>query len=98
MAHSLSAQKRARQNEKRKLLNKQIKSRVKTAMRSIRETIAKHQSEKSEAKSDLGPVYSSLRRVFKVLDKAAGSRIIHENKASRLKSRLTLAVNKLGKR
>lgn len=44
---------------------------------------------------NLNEVKKSLPAVFKSLDKAARTNVIKKNKASRLKSRLSLALNKI---
>ena len=96
MARSLSARKRVRQNLKHHLYNKAIKSRVKTAVKSFRIQLAQYQAPKEAGKTaDPGPLQSALRRVSGVIDKAAKIKVIPKNRASRLKGRLTMALNKL---
>ena len=73
-----SVEKRVRTNEKANIRNTAIKSRIKTLVK------------KTEASSD----EASLKEVVSSLDKAARKGVIHPNKASRIKSRLTRLVQK----
>lgn len=96
MAHSLSAKKRARQNLATRLRNKQVKSKLRTAVKNTRELIAGYKAPKEGEKPvDIKMITSSLSLTYGVLDKAAKGCIIHKKKASRLKSRLATAVAKL---
>lgn len=79
MANHFSALKRARQTEKRTLVNRANTSRLRTALRQMRESLAK--GDKSAAEQLLGPTLSAL-------DKAARKAVIHPNTAARYKSRL----------
>lgn len=89
MAHTLSGLKRIRQNEKRRLYNRGIKSGVKAVVKKVQKLVV------SADASQKGPVQKELVRAYQKLDKAVSSGVIHKNKAARLKSRLTIAVNKL---
>lgn len=75
--------KRDMQNEKRRLLNRDLKSRVKTTLRSFEEALPK---------GDAANVKEKLNAVYSVLDKAVKKGIFKLNKASRTKSRLTAKV------
>ena len=81
MPNTKSAEKRLRQNKKRRLHNKTIKSSLKTNLRKVREAIASEQ--------DADSVDTAFRNVVKSLDRAAAKRVIHPNAAARLKSRLS---------
>ncbi|MCK4661897.1 MAG: 30S ribosomal protein S20 [Bacteroidales bacterium] len=83
MAHHLSAKKRIRQNEKRRLHNKFYAKTTRNAVKELRET-----KEKTTA-TELLPKVASM------LDKLAKRNIIHKNKASNLKSSLTKHVTSL---
>jgi small subunit ribosomal protein S20 len=83
MPHHKSAEKRVRTNEKARLANLAVKSRVRTALRKVRE---------AKTRKDAQP---RLETALSVLDRAAQKGIIHRTTASRNKSRLTLFVNKL---
>jgi small subunit ribosomal protein S20 len=78
MAHSKQAAKRIRQNEKRRLHNRTVRSELRTAVKRFR-AAAGH---KDAAAPEL------LRAVESRLDKAAKRNIIPEGRANRLKARL----------
>jgi small subunit ribosomal protein S20 len=79
MANHQSALKRARQTEKRTARNRANTSSLRTQLRDLRETIAK--GDKTAAEQ----VY---RKTVSALDKAIQKGTLHENTASRYKSRL----------
>jgi small subunit ribosomal protein S20 len=83
MPHHKSAEKRVRTNEKARLANLAAKSRVRTALRKVRE---------AKTRAD---AQSRLETALSVLDRAAQKGVIPRATASRNKSRLTLYVNKL---
>ena len=84
MANHFSALKRARQTEKRTQVNRTNKSRLRTALRSLREAIQKGDRKAAE---------TSFRTTASVIDKAIQKGVIHKNTASRYKSRLSARVN-----
>ncbi len=79
MANHFSALKRARQTEKRTTANRANKSRLRTALRALREAIAK---------GDKEGVKAGYRSTVSVLDKAVQKGVVHKNTASRYKARL----------
>ena len=83
MANHFSALKRARQTERRTARNRANTSQLRSQLRELRETIAK--GDKSAAET----VY---RETVSALDKAIQKGILHENTASRYKSRLNARV------
>jgi len=83
MANHASAEKRARQSEKRRLHNKYYARTTRNAIKALRNTTDK------EAALALLPKVSSM------LDKLAKINVIHDNKASNLKSGIANYVNKL---
>ncbi len=83
MANHASAEKRARQSEKRRLHNKYYARTTRNAIKALRNTTEK------EAALALLPKVSSM------LDKLAKINVIHVNKASNLKSGIANYVNKL---
>ena len=83
MPHHKSAEKRVRTNDKARLANLAVKSRVRTALRKVREA------------KNRGDAQARLEMALSVLDRAAQKGVIHRTTASRNKSRLTLFVNKL---
>jgi small subunit ribosomal protein S20 len=85
MANHKSALKRARQNAKRRVLNRTFRNRTRTMVKLARGAIkAGGESEAIEA----------TRQAVRDLDKSASRGIIHKNNAARRKSRLmkTLAA------
>lgn len=101
MAHSLSARKRIRQNLKRRLRNKQIKVVVRGQTKKLRHLLAEQVSSKtkkgSSKPSKIVPkqIQQELQKTCRILDKAVASGIFHRGKSNRLKSRLSLAANKV---
>lgn len=83
MPQHKSAIKRVRQNEKRRLHNKNQRSRVRTLMKKLRAT-----EDKTEAEALLNEVKAGL-------DRLATRGIIHKNKAANYKSKLEKHVNAL---
>jgi len=79
LANTKSAIKRIKTSAKRNLRNRMVKSSVRTAVRKF---------------NDLTTV-ESLRTAISALDKAVSKGVLHQNTASRKKSRLTLRLNKL---
>ena len=87
MAHSKQAKKRIRQNEKRRLHNKAIASKMRTLVKRV--MTAAEGGDKATAETNLVPA-------IRAVDKAAKSHVIHDNAASRKKSQLMRAVNRVG--
>lgn len=83
MANHFSALKRARQTEKRTQVNRANKSRLRTALRSLREAISA--GDRKAAETSFGATAS-------VIDKAIQKGVIHKNTAARYKSRLSARV------
>ncbi|GAB3221450.1 30S ribosomal protein S20 [Glycomyces halotolerans] len=86
MANIKSKEKRNRQNEKRRLRNKAVKSSLKTAVRKFRE---------SAATGDVAAAETHLRAACRQLDKAASKGVIHKNQAAQRKSKLAASYQKL---
>ena len=86
MANHFSALKRARQTEKRTARNRANQSQLRTVLRSLRERLEKGDKAASE------PLY---RQTVSALDKAIQKGVLHENTASRYKSRLTKRLSAL---
>ncbi len=84
MANHFSALKRARQTERRSARNRANTSRLRTALRSMRESLAK---------GDKNAAQQTFRSTVSALDKAIQKGVLHENTASRYKSRLSARVN-----
>ena len=86
MAHSLSAKKRVRQNEKRRARNRHRKSLVRDDVKTYNAAITAGDVSKAEAE---------LKKVVTILDRTAARKTIHKNAASRKRSRLTRKLNAL---
>jgi len=86
VAHSLQAKKRARQEIKRRTINRARKSQVKTQIKHF---------ETALAKGDVEAASEQLRLVTKKLDKTAATSTMHKKTAARKKSRLTMRLNAL---
>ena len=83
MANHKSSLKRIRQEETRRLHNRYYGKTMRNAVRKLRAT-----TDKAEA-------VAMYPGITKMLDKLAKVNIIHKNKASNLKSKLALYINKL---
>ena len=83
MANHKSTLKRIRQNEVRKARNKYVHKTTRNALKKLRATSVKKDAA------------AMLPSVLSLLDKLAKKNIIHQRKASNLKSKATLHVNKL---
>ena len=86
MANHFSALKRARQTTKRTARNRANASQLRTALRNLRESLEK--GEKTNAAA-------TYRQTVSALDKAIQKGVLHENTASRYKSRLSARLNAL---
>ncbi len=87
MANSKQAVKRARQNKVRALHNGSLRSEVRTAVKKVVKMA------ETGVKDSLK---TALHASIVMIDKMAGKKIIHPNKAARLKSRLNKRVKKVG--
>lgn len=79
MPNLQSAKKRARQNKKRRAHNRHFRGSANTKVRKARVAIESGDVEKAR---------EAIRLAVSALDKAASKGVIHENNASRRKSRL----------
>ncbi len=73
-----SAKKALRRDKRRALVNKRIKEKVKAILKKTRKN----------------PQKKNLKEAFTFLDRAAKKKVIHKNKANRLKSRLAKLAKK----
>lgn len=83
MANHKSALKRVRQTEKRTIVNRSNRSRVRTQIKKLRTALAGQDTNLSQEL--LNPTISTI-------DKAVNKGILHKNTAARYKSRLTRHV------
>lgn len=86
MPNTLSAKKRLRQNEKRRLHNRAEKSQMRSHIRKVREAVQS---------GDKDAAQSEFRIAQKEIDQAASKNLIHKNAAARTKSRLNKLVKSL---
>jgi small subunit ribosomal protein S20 len=88
MANTTSARKAARKIARRTAVNKARRSRVRTSVRQVEEAIAS---------GDRNKALEAMKVAEPQLMKAANTRQLHKNTASRKVSRLTKQIAKLGK-
>lgn len=86
MANHKSAEKRARQTERRTLVNQKRKSRMRTSVRKVEEAIRS---------GDKGAAAVALRAAESEMAKGAGKGVIHRNTTARKTSRLAARVGKM---
>lgn len=85
MPHTRSAKKNARRAEKRRLHNRAVIKSIKTQIKKFTATLAP--DETADA------TQAEFNQAAKKLDKAGAKRVIHPNKAARLKSQLAKKLN-----
>ncbi|CAN5329980.1 30S ribosomal protein S20 [soil metagenome] len=86
MPNHKSAVKRVRQNEKKRLVNRSNRSKLRTQIKKLRSALTG--TDKNVSTELLNPTIS-------LIDKAVNKGILHKNTAARHKSRLTSHVNGL---
>lgn len=87
MPNHKSAEKRMRQNEKRRLINRSNRGSFRTQVKKLRAALA------VSAKGGETDLQALLAETVSKIDKAVQKGIIHRNAAARYKSRLTTRVN-----
>ena len=85
MPNIKSAIKRLRQSKKRRVINRTNTSNLRTAIKKYRTKIEEGDFEGARA---------MLNETYGQIDKANKAGVIHANRAARLKSRLTVALNR----
>ena len=88
MPNHKSAEKRVRQNEKRRVINRSHRSKVRTYIKRLREALDSNKGE---------DVQTVLPEVISVIDKSVQKGVMHKNAAARYKSRLTVRANQAAK-
>lgn len=86
MPNIRSAKKRVRSNARKADVNTLVRSSMRTAIKNVEKTVVSGNKDEAANKLNI-----ALQRI----DKACTSGLIHKNKAARLKSRLTKAVNSM---
>jgi small subunit ribosomal protein S20 len=84
LANTQSAKKRMRQNPKRQMRNKRIRTRARTYVKSARAAID----------SDPQAAEAATQTALRELDKAVSRGVIHRNNAARRKRRLMKHLNR----
>lgn len=85
MPNHKSAEKRDRQNERRRGVNGRNRSRMRTELKKLRMALD----------SNKGEAAGLLPKVISTIDRSVQKGVIHKNAAARYKSRLTKKVNAL---
>lgn len=88
MAHRRSSIKKIRTDKRRREYNVQVISELKTAARKLGALIISKKADEAAKES---------RVFFSKIDKAVKKGVVHKNRASRRKSRITLKINSLKK-
>jgi small subunit ribosomal protein S20 len=83
MANHVSSLKRARQTGRKTAVNRANKSRVRGSLRLLREALAK---------GDVAAANEQFKQTVSALDKSVQKGVLHDNTASRYKSRLAARV------
>ncbi len=88
MPNHKSAEKRVRQNERRRVINKSNRGRMRSAIKNLRATLEKGSGREA---------VELLPKTISELDKAVQKGVLHRNAAARHKSRLTARVTQAAK-
>ncbi|MBL8763762.1 MAG: 30S ribosomal protein S20 [Phycisphaerae bacterium] len=83
MAHSLSAQKRVRQNAS-------ARARTRWRLTTMREAIKEFRDKLLHGSAD--EAATALRKATRIIDRSASKGVIHKNQAARRKSRLSASL------
>ncbi len=86
MPNHKSAEKRVRQNEKRRAVNRSNKGSLRTQIKKLRVALAAGDQAQSQ---------ELLIPTIALIDKSVNKGVLHRNTAARHKSRLTMHVNEL---
>ena len=86
MANSPQAKKRARQADKRRLHNDALESEMRTYIKQVRAAASDNNTEQATA---------SYKNAVQKIDRLAGNRVIHPNRAARIKSRLNALIKSI---
>jgi len=88
MPNHKSAEKRMRQNEKRRQLNRGNRTKVRTFIKKLRAALDS---------GDKQQIDQALPETISVIDKSVQKGVLHANAAARYKSRLTVRANQAAK-
>jgi len=84
MPNHKSAEKRVRQSEKRRVINRSHRTKVRTYIKKVRAAL-------DSGKAD--EIQQVLPDAISVIDKSVQKGVLHKNAAARYKSRLTVRAN-----
>ncbi|HLA12899.1 MAG TPA: 30S ribosomal protein S20 [Pyrinomonadaceae bacterium] len=84
MPNHKSAEKRMRQNEKRRKINRGNRSKLRTSIRNLRSVLSS---------GDKAQINELLPETVSTIDKAVQKGVLHKNAAARFKSRLTVGAS-----
>lgn len=84
MANHKSAEKRIRQNEKRRAINRQNRSEMRTEIKKLRSALNLGDADRAK---------QLLPSVMSMIDRSIQKGVLHRNAAARYKSRLTRRVS-----
>jgi small subunit ribosomal protein S20 len=88
MPNHKSAEKRVRQSEKRRVINRSHRTKVRTYIKKLRSALESGSPE---------DVQQILPQTISVIDKSVQKGVLHANAAARYKARLTVKANQAGK-
>ena len=88
MPNHKSAEKRVRQSEKRRAINRSHRTKVRTYIKKLRSALES---------GSVQDVQKILPETISVIDKSVQKGVLHANSAARYKSRLTAQANQAGK-
>ena len=84
MPNHKSAEKRVRQNERRRVINRHNRTKLRTSVKNLRSALG------GKDNNEIGAL---LPNTISEIDKAVQKGVLHRNAAARHKSRLTARVN-----
>jgi small subunit ribosomal protein S20 len=84
MPNHKSAEKRVRQSEKRRVINRGHRTKVRTYIKKVRAALDS---------GNTGEIQEVLPVAISVIDKSVQKGVLHKNAAARYKSRLTVRAN-----
>jgi small subunit ribosomal protein S20 len=88
MPNHKSSEKRVRQSEKRRVINRSNRTKVRTYIKKLRAALDAGKG---------GDLQTVLPETISVIDKAVQKGVMHKNAAARYKSRLTVRANQAAK-
>ena len=84
MAHHKSAKKRIRQNEKKRIRNRHVRTTLRSALKKFEQALGEQNPEE---------IKTLARKTISIVDRAASKGVIHRNKAARHVSQVSRKVH-----